>query len=215
MHQLSIRNITDQELSNYFREPETMRVQNDPIAHEQSVLSVGGFYTVAHCLVEFADGVTELVPISPLLHADKAFSPAPAHYHIDGRFQHTKRFKVRDGKTQNAVFTPGTANLINNGGLHHYNAFNGIIYTIKELVWIRKVCVRLTTGLQFITFDGDLAKPLDFIAWEQSMVGKSCAGKRCPHYGTVMIDTGDKLVCPMHGLIGSKETETIIPDDTI
>ena len=55
----------------------------------------------------------------------------------------------------------------------------------------------------------------DIQGWYNSYIGKSCKGKKCPHLGQVMIEHGDRYVCPLHNLVGSKATETIIPYEVV
>lgn len=48
------------------------------------------------------------------------------------------------------------------------------------------------------------------MTWYNSFLGKSCAGKKCPHLGTTMIEQEGKLVCPLHKLQGCLKTLKII-----
>lgn len=64
--------------------------------------------------------------------------------------------------------------------------------------------MRLTTGINPPTH----AK--NYNDWYKSMIGKSCAGKKCPHLGTIMIEQDGVLVCPLHNLKGCPQKEVII-----
>jgi len=46
--------------------------------------------------------------------------------------------------------------------------------------------------------------------WYANYIGKSCKGRKCPHYGTHMLEVNGSLLCPLHHLKGDIETETII-----
>lgn len=45
---------------------------------------------------------------------------------------------------------------------------------------------------------------------ENVEVGKSCKGKKCPHFGTTMIEKDGVLICPLHNLKGSLKTSKIV-----
>jgi uncharacterized Zn finger protein (UPF0148 family) len=42
------------------------------------------------------------------------------------------------------------------------------------------------------------------------MIGKSCKGKKCPHFGANMIEKNGELVCPIHNLKGDLKTLKIV-----
>lgn len=130
------------------------------------------------------------VPIVDIWHKDAQFGADFFHYHIDGRFTDKyidEHFDIEDGYT-NLV--------IDNRREYYYNA-------VGKVVKLRK-CRRLTTGL--FTF----RTPKIYWDWRNTMVGKSCAGKRCPHLGTEMSVIDGRLICPLHNLIGDIQTEKII-----
>ena len=86
---------------------------------------------------------------------------------------------------------------------------DGRVLTIK-----RKKCIRLTTGIKppqrgTIKHEG-INHTERYYKWYESMVGKSCKGKICPHLGTTMQVVGDKLICPLHNLRGSLREEVIL-----
>ncbi|WP_425438149.1 Rieske 2Fe-2S domain-containing protein [Mucilaginibacter yixingensis] len=43
----------------------------------------------------------------------------------------------------------------------------------------------------------------------KSFTGQVCAGRRCPHFGTEMLEKDGTLVCPMHGLKANPATLVI------
>lgn len=175
-------------------------------ADKCSTLEVGKYYLVAHATVKWGN-VTVDVPVIPILHDDKVFAPdIPKHYHLDNRFN----------RVGNAVFLWGENGELNNKIVNDVDAGLKEITLVEGIKYLRKKCVRNSTGLNAPTniFSTSITKVgIDFIRWKQSMVGKSCAGKKCPHYGALMMEQGDKLVCPMHGLVGDKVTEKIIACD--
>lgn len=144
------------------------------------------------------------IPVFPLRHKDPAFGVKNEHYHLDLRFfvcnKIKETFGIKDFKTLAPVWA------------EHISRFRFINIRKRETL-----CVSTTSGMpmeQIIEnangYSSSTKASKMFIDWQKTMIGKSCAGKRCPHYGTEMIDTGDKLVCPMHNLIGCKTTEKII-----
>lgn len=156
-------------------------------AHKADILIIGRKYLVAHARIirKLSDSFWGDVPIIPILHKDEAFAPGiDEHYHLDMRFgmpQYIKwRFAVNNSKSRMPVLKE------DNYG-----------YMISEIVFIEKKCLRLNTGLN-IPEDKERTKRYDL--WYKSMLGKSCAGKRCPHYGAIMIEDKGKIYCPMHNL---------------
>lgn len=207
---VKIRNILPEELGPLGLNNSHLVKDSDPIAHLQNNLIRRQFYTVSHVIVKLtADALwrdlcsreLRAIPVFPHFHNDPQFSPAPKHYHHDGRFTYEKSFELDNGRTNSAIFETQQVKTF----------FFGETYTILDLIYIRKRCVRLSTGLDLTGLKPDN----DFDKWYNSMIGKSCAGKKCPHYGTPMIDHGDHLQCPMHNLIGSKEDEVIISREMI
>ncbi len=195
MKQNQIETLTESEIKLYGLKPSNI-VKNNPLAHESEVTK-GKYYTVVHAVLRDLKPVYDepdfiLVPVFPFLHKDPSFSTQPEHYHIDGRFKfNNDYFEINNGITTNAIFL----------NLPEERAWNKFV----KLVYVRKKCVRLSTGLDVVT-----KNPHKWIEWYKTMEGKSCAGKRCPHYGTKMIDRGDHYFCPMHNLIGCSKTEKIL-----
>jgi uncharacterized Zn finger protein (UPF0148 family) len=46
--------------------------------------------------------------------------------------------------------------------------------------------------------------------WYLGFLGKHCKGRKCPHFGTDMIEKDGVLICPMHGLTADLKTLKII-----
>lgn len=157
---------------------------------EDTELVVGKYYNVRCAFITIENGRTFVAPILGIEHEDKQFNFPHRHWHIDGRFT-------------NGI--GATYDTLENGRT------NGVVsaYYAKSVVLgvVRRKCKRLTTGLT-----GARHLSLSYIAWYKSMIGKSCKGRKCPHFGTHMLDDGKDIVCPLHGLRGSKETEIIISD---
>lgn len=154
-----------------------------------TVVEVGKFYNVKCAILLCRDGKRQVVPIIGIEHADKQFLFPHKHYHHDGRFG---RY-YPDGRTNAVVVTDDPGN--------HGYTFEGT--TIK-----RRRCLRLETGL-LVDYSIWTFKAHWYVKWYESMIGKSCAGKKCPHLGTPMEDKSGILVCPLHNLHGCKKTETI------
>lgn len=161
-------------------------------AHKVSKIEVGKWYLVAHAEIH-GEYFTEVrhVAILPHLHKDDFAEYVPIHYHLDNRFTQSdwarRHYSIVDAKSNFPVCTAG--------GL-----------TIKKIVFKRKKCVRLDTGLVV----KNVSPEHSFFIWYNSMKGKSCKGKKCPHFGAIMSEIDGQLVCPMHGLIGDIKTEKII-----
>lgn len=175
-----------------------------PIAHKQSELVVGKIYSVCHARLLFRRRTTtkRLIPILPLLHKDTQFGADFMHYHIDARFHISnflkEWFRIENGITNTAI-------------IHHIEEYKKIVtYEVLGLTYINKKCIGLQTGVNppiRKKYSGGLSL---WAVWYESMIGKSCAGRKCPHLGTTMMKQGDRLVCPMHNLIGSVKKEVII-----
>jgi len=137
------------------------------------------------------DGRVYYLPVIDLPHSDAAFDFPHRHYHIDGRFDIHPRMKhrlnIQDGYTATIILTAGTA---------MYD-FNGVV--TKQLV-----CTQAETGLAVPPGNEKYAK------WYAGYIGQSCAGKKCPHLGMAMLEQGDRLVCPLHGLAGDLVKLTIL-----
>lgn len=163
---------------------------------------VGRYYKVRCAKMVDEVGNFYFVPIIGEAHFDLQFGFKEKHYHIDGRFV---------GKDEHSRMT------FEKGGLT--NAVCSIepsmsIFVVKDVVLKRRKCRRMVTGLRPPKrTDKDFygrSKAEKYWNWYDKMVGKSCKGKRCPHLGTEMREQDGKLVCPLHNLIGDKETELII-----
>jgi len=164
-------------------------------AHKVSKLVIGKNYLVAHAILKmgyFKETIIS-IPINPLKHNDNQFSDVGSHYHIDGRFP----VRVANKHDFN-VDKFGRTNIIITSDSEYCR------YEIKDIRYYKRKCIRLTTGL----------KPPDtadkYNDWYKSMIGKSCAGKRCPHYGATMIEVNGKLFCPLHNLHGNIKTMKIV-----
>lgn len=160
--------------------------------NETDQLIVGKYYNVRCAKVELIWNEVMFIPIIGEKHKDPQFSVEHEHYHIDGRF---------------ANFGSGYNYTVDQNG-----KTNGIVIVGKyfetefiEVVIKRLKCQRLTTGVK------PPADAVKYWRWHDSMIGKSCKGRKCPHLGTMMAEQDGVLVCPLHNLHGSIETETIIP----
>lgn len=161
-----------------------------------SKVEVGKFYLVAHVSVklDYLDREHEMyVPIIPKWHNDKKdFNFPYSHYHVDGRFikNHSKMaiiFNVADGKTNHVLTNEENYNFFDENKIHY----------LKRKCIYPEVC--LDTCIYY-------AKP----SFVKKYIGKSCKGRKCPHWGVTMQETNGKLLCPMHGLRGCIEKEVII-----
>jgi hypothetical protein len=160
-------------------------------------LQTGETYNVPCAILLWKeDSRVYFVPVFDLPHTDLAFDFPHRHYHVDGRFEiHPRichRLKINQGYTLTVILTDGT---------NEYE-FKGIgIFKIK--------CVRSETGLAVPEGNEKYAN------WYKSYAGRSCAGKKCPHLGTDMLEINGKLICPLHGLTADQDTLTIIPIENI
>ena len=163
--------------------------------NENTVVEVGKKYLVRCAILTDGKGKELAVPVIGEVHNDKAFGFVHKHIHIDGRFsgkQEEKYFFVdEEGKT-NHVLTFSES----------YVSF--FIDRFEERI---KLCKRLTTGIKPLK---DESKSILFYKWVETMKGKSCEGKKCPHLGTKMFEEDGVLVCPLHNLISDKEQKKII-----
>ena len=163
------------------------------IVDETTEVEVGKYYNVQCFVLEGWKGESIYVPILGKPHADPQFGISSEHYHIDGRFAKIgDRFNVNEKGQTNAILATNQLD------------FQGLV--IK-----RRRCKRLTTGIN------PPDRPIDetsgagkYWKWYDTMVGKSCKGRRCPHLGTTMREENGILVCPLHNLHGSIEKEIII-----
>lgn len=154
---------------------------------ENTVVEIGRFYLVRCAEHRNENGVfLGYVPVIGELHRDPQFGFTSPHIHVDGRFRSS--LVDENGRT-NSVITPESEKMNT-----HFSA----------IVLKRRKCIRLTTGV----------KPpwiaQKYWQWRDSMIGKSCAGKKCPHLGTTMHEIDGELVCPLHSLRGDIKKEIII-----
>lgn len=153
---------------------------------------VGKWYKI-RCAIVRRGTVRMHIPIIGEAHKDKQFSVDWMHYHIDGRF-----IKY-DGQLSYGINSKGLTNAIIalKQAPHYQDQFEGIVVR-------RRKCYRLTTGIN------PPMHATTYNKWHAEQIGKSCAGKKCPHLGTEMLQYGDKLLCPLHNLIGCSKKERII-----
>lgn len=165
-------------------------------AHKVSKLEVGKWYLVAHAeMVYCVDGnVWDCAAILPYFHKDGFAPEIPNHYHLDNRFRQPQcvqsHFRIQNAKSNYPVVELELDNWLK----------------IGSIVYKRKKCIGLDTGLKTDMVDKDH----DFFKWYNSMKGKSCKGRKCPHFGATMSEINGELICPMHGLKGDILTEIII-----
>lgn len=165
-------------------------------------LTIGQKFLRPCAVVRMSDGREYKIPVFDHLHADPQFGFVYEHYHIDGRFEIHPRIA------------------------HEYNLANGYTASVikkdnssPEFLRIgleEVLCVRLETGLSFPCHPNERQQNnlALYKAWYSKYLGKSCAGKRCPHYGTEMLEQGGKLICPMHHLTADAKTLLVIPINT-
>lgn len=174
-------------------------------AHKTSKLVIGKYYLVAHAVLLFdGDDKEYHVPVLPHLHSDPQFGKAGEfeHYHIDGRFIRSKHMDTwfdidDDGKTNQVVYIQNEFPYLGN-------------YIVKTVLFKKCKCKRLTTGVKPpVKYPFTIDHP--YLKWYNGFIGKQCKGKKCPHFGTTMIDNGNGLlVCPMHDLHADGLTQKII-----
>jgi hypothetical protein len=141
------------------------------------------------------------IPVFNHLHRDPQFGFLHEHYHIDGRFEIHPRmrhwFKIDKGYTLTVIVTHDEAS--------YY--FQGITYRSLK-------CERQDTGLAFSENPTEKQQKnlKNYHEWYQGFIGKSCKGRRCPHYGTIMFEKNGLLVCPMHHLTADPLSLLVIPE---
>ncbi len=159
----------------------------------------GNFYLVNCAKIKYEDGSVFLIPVIGEPHRDPQFGGLGKfkHYHIDGRFvpQELAGYFFEDGRTNQVIITENHPEY---KPAHRYQ-FLGV-----ELR--RRKCRRTETGLLFKKFG---LMPDKWYAWKESMVGKSCKDRICPHFGTKMVEVDGKWICPIHNLVGCPKTEKI------
>lgn len=171
---------------------------------EHTVVEVGKYYRVRCAEMKSTSSEYKMyVPIIGQLHRDPQFGKGGElpHYHVDGRF-------AREGCSYNhyEVDGMGRTNVVvpNNYDANYLYHFTG------KIVQKKIKCKRTTTGL-IPPIVGWKGEETTWVKWYKDQIGKSCAGKRCPHLGHAMHEVNGRLVCPLHNLQGCKETEVIIP----
>lgn len=161
-------------------------------------LIIGEVYEVPCAELRWDDGRIYFVPVIDHYHADPQFGFPDQHYHIDGRFEMEPRmrhqFRVADGRT--------SAVLVKQCGTYE------LIAVVKQ----RIKCTGTFTGLR-LPESGDNAAL--YQQWYESYVGMICKGRRCPHFGTEMLETGGRLICPLHHLVADGLTLKILPFTTV
>ena len=161
---------------------------------------IGEFYDVPCAEIMMDDGRVYAVPVFDHVHADLQFGFPHQHYHIDGRFHLHPRmqheFSVKRGYTSVVLVTEDT------------KGYRFVKVNIKKVM-----CERLTTGLDFpkgeLT-DRQQVKLGLYDEWYKTYLGKKCEGRKCPHFGTEMLEHKGVLVCPMHHLTADPDTLEII-----
>ncbi len=168
-----------------------------PILEENTIVEVGKYYMFKCAIVE-VNMETLFVPVIGIPHKDLSFGPDIKHYHIDGRFT----------RGRNGIYDTDKNGITNGFVAAEHHDF--ITANLVDIVLKRIKCKRLTTGANppFANLWGELTK---YALWYNTQLGKSCAGKKCPHLGTVMHEHDGKLICPLHGLHGDLVKQVIIP----
>jgi len=134
------------------------------------------------------------IALVPFLHSDKDINETAAmpHYHIDSRFN--TKGELDSLRSDYNRRTKGRLSAI-------FMAENGSAMLDVQYMTCRRIH---PTGLVLCT-------SRDFNQWANKYLGKSCKGKKCPHWGMPMVDRKNGfLECPLHGLFGSSVTERII-----
>lgn len=163
-------------------------------AHKVSKLEVGKWYLVAHAEMKnnLTNNIWDWIPVIPIAHTDSFAPHVDTHYHLDMRFCINSTIKYKFNIRNNQSEVPVVIN----------DAWQ---YKAHKIVYKRKKCISLNTGLNL----NRVHEEHDFFKWVNSMKGKSCKGRKCPHFGATMNEVNGELVCPMHGLKGDIKTEII------
>jgi len=161
-------------------------------ADKISNIVIGKTYLVAHVNVKNPNNEPPLdvdVPIIPIWHNDKIdFGFDHNHYHLDGRFIANRGFIAKTWNIEDGLTSVVVSDKMGN--------------IVSDIFYKKKKCLRLDTGVPAIR----IYKP-EFI---KKYSGKSCKGRKCPHWGTLMNEVDGELICPMHRLKGNLQTEIII-----
>lgn len=169
--------------------------------NETTQVVPGKFYLVQHAILEpkpefpnFKE--TLFIPVIGPEHNDKQFGFPHTHLHIDGRFCKRREYLPygvdEKGETAGVILTKNSERSLQG------HLFTGLVY--KKLK-----CIRLTTGLPVHR----VSKNTEIGKWYESMEGKSCKGKKCPHLGVAMQEINGILICPLHSLKADIATQTI------
>lgn len=157
-------------------------------------LTVGELYKVPCAELRWDDGRIYYIPVIDHLHADAQFGFPDQHFHIDGRFEMEPRMrhqlKVADGYTSSVIVQQ---------------------CSLYELIGISKRLVKCTGTTTGLRLPGTGENFELYQSWYQTYVGKDCKGRRCPHFGTEMLETYGRLVCPLHHLTSDAGSLKIIP----
>lgn len=152
---------------------------------------IGKYFMVKCAKMGNGDGEYYWCPIIGEEHADNQFDFHHKHYHVDGRFiGKSKHLHINsDGhcNTVCAKHIPGKPHL----------------FELIEIKLQRRKLYRTTTGI--IPPNPRWHKKSKYWKWVEKMKGKSCAGKKCPHLGTEMMERDGRLVCPLHNLMGKDD----------
>ncbi len=150
-------------------------------------------------IMTIPDGRIYYIPVFDHLHADTQFDFPDEHYHIDGRFEMEPRMKQQfncwDGYTAAVIVPTKTAS-----------------YSFLSISETKVLCERSGTGLKVLKTPDDKQFPKveKYRLWYESYIGRYCKGKKCPHFGTAMLEKDGLLVCPMHNLTASADTLEVI-----
>jgi hypothetical protein len=163
------------------------------IVNDATDLIVGKMYNVTCAEIKnnFNHITFAFVPVIGEKHKDPQFGFDLEHIHIDGRFATEKDYLSvdKDGKTNSVLI---------------FKKDQGTMNYVHQIVIKRRKCRRLSTGLK------PPPQAERYNNWYDSMVGKSCAGKKCPHLGTTMREENGQLICPLHNLKGCPTSEVIV-----
>lgn len=173
-----------------------------PVAHEQSKLFKGKKYAVFY--VQTGKFETEWIPIIPIIHRDDSFQFPWDHVHIDARFEEYRAIgdmKLSE-RTNQVIIVSRTS---------HDGRVAATDSRIIECGYKIKECLRKDTGLDFQNLLIGEWMDQNWFPWQKQYIGHQCKGKRCPHFGTTMIEKDDgTMECPLHGLVADRMTERII-----
>lgn len=170
------------------------------VIDENTPVEVGKYYLVK-CAILSNDKNEHIIPVIGEVHNDKQFGFIHKHIHADGRFCGTREMEHvhmdPNGKTNFVLTFPGSPNP----------------YTVRGFTEKIRKCKRLTTGIKppnkhTNVYGEPIASP--FHDWVETMKGKSCKGKKCPHLGTTMFEENGVLICPLHNLISDEKQEIIV-----